>query len=308
MGPQLLALSLFAHPPVLPGDIEPGGMTRGACTLNPYANDVIGGTDKLNSHSVSAACGSQWGIAPEVPSAEPNGRLPVANNTSEIATDIGWYSGVTWRLLTPIKKVRHGAPQLEQPIGSYADWVEWQNAIAYAWKPLYTQASVSLHHLGPKGGAAIQNGTHALFGLQSRYSWSKQRHNWSLGGSAEMGLILQWAVHRTPTLLEEVRLGVGWSDSPLLREPYATLRMHGTLVTGIIWHGALLMGRPTEGSLNLVPLASSSPLRSRNRFSVSGTLRYLRHLTSSATFSTPYVAGDQVRQLVLMPLGFVIDL
>lgn len=307
MGAELLALSFFAHPPVTVGDIDPAGYTRGSCGLNPYANDVIGGTDKLNSHSIHVGCGVSLRQLSTSPEAGPVTTAPAKESKETHPSDTGFYSGITWRLFTPIWADRHGAKSRQSPIGSYADWIEWQSAVAHTWQGFYGQASFSFHHIGPKGGAQVQQTTHELLGLRAA-PWKNQPQEMLIGGSGESGLV--WLA-KTPTLsawLTEARSGIGWSHSPLVQEPYVSLRLHGALPLSMQWHGALQVGWPSEGSLKLVPLPDDKLLQGTTRTSTSLTLRYPRYAFSSVTVTSPFVIGDRHRHLVLTPLGLVIDL
>jgi hypothetical protein len=288
MGPQLLALTFFAHPPITPGDTDLSAVTRDACALNPYANDVLGRTDKLNTHNVAMGCGL---------------------STESAVGTIGVASSVTWRLFTPIYKHWHYGDHLAQPIGSYADWVEWQTSAAKAWSFAYTQGSLSLHHIGPKGGKDLQQGTHELFGLATRYTWQQQKHFWSLGGSAEAGLLWQAPeVATSHTSVHELRLGMGWSESPLFSEPYLTLRLAGSLPADFQWTSSAVVAWPITGDGKLVPFENRKLAEAPPRMAMSLTLKTPFYVYSAATVSTPYATGDRVRQIVVTPLGLVLDL
>lgn len=288
MGAELLVLGILPLVPPMPGDVDNAPTASSACFINPYTNDVFGHTDKLVTHAVAAGCG---------------GDLNRLIGGDQEPSKIGFSTSLNWRMVTPIFKTNRAAQPLKESAGNYADWVEFQNGLGRAFllgtQQGYAQISLSLHDISPKGGEAMQNKAHRIFGLKSRYTWTNELRRRTLGSNLESGAL--WHLGNTETWT--IRAGLGWNDSPLLAEPYAMTRLSWT--------------QPNETPINMATVALLAarpqtsqivPLAHHTRYSLSLTLHYAKHCYSAFTLSTPYVQRDNFRQIGIMPLGVIFDL
>jgi hypothetical protein len=293
VGAELLILGILPLVPPLPGDVDSAPVAASACTINPYTNDVFGHTDKLVTHAVGVACG---------------GGLETLLGNNNGIDQTGFSTSLNWRMVTPIYKTSREAKTLDQPVGNFADWIEFQNGLARSFRlgtqDGYAQLSFSLHDISPKGGEEIQNNAHRIFGLKSRYAWKDQIRLQTVGGNLESGITLRIGSSENWAL----RSGLGWNDSPLLSEFYAINRLSWTQSgespsseSGFNSATATLMAARPQSSKIL-------PLAHHTRYSLSFTARYMNHFYSAISISTPYAQADTFRQIALTPLGLVFDL
>ena len=116
--------------------LQPSGVS-----IHPLPNDWLGDTDKLLTAYAKV------------------GLLKTTNDQSyELTTN--------WRMLTPISKRKFGEPDLQTPIGRFADWGEVKLAYAKT-RQLKSgmtkiQLSAGLGHIGNKGGKEIHRGIHIM--------------------------------------------------------------------------------------------------------------------------------------------------
>ncbi len=298
MGAELLILGILPLVPPQPGDVDSAPLAASACIINPYTNDVFGHTDKLVTHTVGVGCG---------------GNLERLLGDDDAQPQTGFSSALMWRMVTPIYKTSRAAKPLDQPVGNFADWIEFQNGVARSFRlgslDGYAQVSLSLHDISPKGGEEIQNNAHRIFGLKSRYQWKNQISLQTIGGNLESGT--NWRIGSSENWA--LRSGLGWSDSPLLSEFYAISRLSWiqsgespssaspSLKSTVRSATASLMAARPQAS-KIVPLAHHT------RYSLSLTVQYMSHFYSALSIATPYVQADNFRQIAITPLGLVFDL
>lgn len=109
--------------------------------LDIGTNDVTGGTDKLLTASLKTG---------------------VVREYSDSSFEVTAF----WRLLTPTFKAKFKTPDLERPVGRYADWAAVKTSYAkikdVGAHKLKAQISLGINHVGNKGGKRLHRWIHEL--------------------------------------------------------------------------------------------------------------------------------------------------
>lgn len=121
------------------GETDSLWLTPPGYFVNPYYNDVSGGTDKLLTASMKVGRLWQW-------------------------TESSYELILRWRFLTPAYQHAFAESRDDDPPGTYADWAEFSHTYAQilplASHSLKVQGTVGFNHVGNKGAKKVHYWIH----------------------------------------------------------------------------------------------------------------------------------------------------
>lgn len=245
----------------------------------PFYNDFYGKTDKQLSGAFQFGYLSSW-------------------------SDSSLESRVQWRMITPTFKEKYESQNLEEPVGRYADWIEWQEA----WSKLYPvngelfrfQIALGYGHIGNHGAKRLHRHFHELIGSPTEgLEYSNQPVGHAFSGGLEAGLIsperLLWDMKM------ESMLSVGYAQNNFMTDFFVTQNY------------VLGFSRDSEAALEmrLVRQAESSIFDDDDRLAWRSEIAFgwrYDWWRPSIKYVSPYLRGDQQGQTYLDLLAFAVRL
>jgi hypothetical protein len=235
--------------------------------INPYYNDVSGGTDKLLTASAKVGALWQW-------------------------SDSSYELIYRWRFLTPAFEHAFAHARNAHPTGRYADWMEVSNAYARTvgvlGQRMKLQATLGLNHVGNKGAKQVHYWIHKETHNQVEdLKYTDQPE----GKFLNEGVLAAWLAPtvRLGRVEVEAAPGLGMDQSKFLTEAYVTLPAVGAVRRGV-WEVA--------AELRVVRQLQSEVyegIRPYRYEAAVGTLFFQRYKPTIKFVST-YLRGDPIGQ------------
>ncbi len=183
------------------GETNSLGLTPEGYFVNPYYNDVSGGTDKLLT--ASAKLGRLW---------------LWSGSSFELI--------LRWRFLTPAFQHAFAEGRDEDPPGNYADWMElshtYARVLAFGERKVKVQGTLGLNHVGNKGAKKVHYWIHE----QTRNQVEDLKYTDQPEGKfVNVGMQAAYVVDTHPfaSAAWQFAPGIGVDASKFMTEAYANL-------------------------------------------------------------------------------------
>jgi hypothetical protein len=248
--------------------------------LNPMNNDYVGKTDKLLTGSSNIGLHSYWSSHADYANA-------VAAN-------------VYWRALTPSFRPNDDAAAFEEPVGVFADWLEFKLAFASTKKfflgGLKVQTGFGYGNINDRGIKVVHRRIHRQINQPtSNLTYKDQPIGDTYSGDAMAAYIL-------PTLKIlgvkiSVQGAVGGKSSLSMLE-------HFKAVNGVI---AFSDGFKVAAERKIIRQVSSELYLNprKYRYESSGSLLVSRHFQPQVKYVSPYLVEDHVGQIYVDLINFI---
>lgn len=236
--------------------------------LHPQYNDVTGDTDKLLTASF------KLGIL------------------DRVGSTISYESILFWRLITPVFNASTKSEELEQPIGVYADWMEYKTAIAHStyignWL-LKPQISLGFNHIGNKGGKKLHRWIHRVTNNPSTgLEYSGQPRGYFGSGGVIVALAKTLGHWAQQSVSGQVL--IGGESSKMLQETFINVTSIWTIRKN--WWETAFDLRIVKQEASLV-YEGLKPYR----YEASAAAAFYRNYTPTIKYISSYLTGDNIGQ------------
>mgnify|MGYP003574888736 CR=1 FL=1 len=270
---QASVLKEFTHvnPFAIPGDTEYTHLPLPGIRAQE-SNDWAGQTDKYITGSGSLAAGYGW---------------------EHYAFSLG-YKG---RYVTPAVKTKNDEPDLDQPIGVYAEWVEArldQSVTLYSDKSwgLKLDFGISYNDAGDHGFVNIYRDVHkALGNSTSDGKFGDKLYDWFIGTNGGAFIIIPFG--------DKVNLMSGYSV--INTKPFRDDAWESSLVVRASDDFAVSL---KYMYINQVRSEWYGDLYKKHRSQIILGLRFFKFWTPSAMYVSSFLKGDKHGQLYVSPVSF----